>query len=299
MKISKEVKIGLVTVVAIIIVYVGIIFLKGLKMFSNDVSYFVEMKDVQGMPTSSDVRANGLKVGTVKAINFNQSTQMLTVEISVDPKFQIPRGTTVYMTKEMLGSAMMNLKLGPDPTSILNVGDTIKGTPMLDIMAAAGDMLPQVEKILPKVDSILNAVNVIVNDPALRTSMANMAVVTEDLKTTTACMNSLLGKDVPTLVGKANNICANLETTTGHLNQIDMVALANKADTTLGNMQQMTYKFNCAMNSTDNSLGMLMNDNSIAVHLDSTFANSAKLLEDLRLHPKKYVHLSLFGKKDK
>ena len=61
----------------------------------------------------------------------------------------------------------------------------------------------------------------------------------------------------------------------------------------------MTYKFNCAMNSTDNSLGMLMNDNSIAVHLDSTFANSAKLLEDLRLHPKRYVHFSLFGKKDK
>lgn len=299
MKISKEIKIGLVTVIAMVIVYVGIIFLKGLKMFSNDVSYFVEMSDVQGMPTASDVRANGLKVGTVKAINFNQSTQMLTVEISVDPHFQIPRGTTVYMTKEMLGSAMMNLKLGPDPTSILNVGDTIKGSPMVDIMTAAGDMLPEVEKMLPKVDSILTAVNGLVNDPALKASLANMAVISEDLKTTTAHMNSLLGNDVPVLVGKANNICSNLETATGRLNKIDMVSLANKADSTMTNVQKMTFKFNTAMNDKNSSLGMLINDNSIALHLDSTFANSAKLLEDLRLHPKRYVHFSLFGKKDK
>lgn len=299
MKIGKEVKIGLVTVVAAIIVYVGIIFLKGLKMFSDDVSYFVEMSDVQGMPTASDVRANGLKVGTVKAINFNQGTQMLTVEISVDPHFQIPQGTTVYMTKEMLGSAMMNLRLGPDPASILHPGDTIKGAPMVDIMTAAGDMLPQVEKMLPKVDSILTAVNGLVSDPALKTSLANMAVISENLKTTTATMNSLLGKDVPTLVGKANNICSNLESATGQLSQVDMVSMANKVDTTLTNVQQMTFKFNTAMADKNSSLGMLMNDNSIALHLDSTFANSAKLLEDLRLHPKRYVHFSLFGKKDK
>lgn len=299
MKISKEIKIGLVTVIAMIIVYVGIIFLKGLKMFSNDVSYFVEMSDVQGMPTASDVRANGLKVGTVKAINFDQNTQMLTVEINVDPNFRIPRGTTVYMTKEMLGSAMMNLKLGPDPTSVLNVGDTIKGTPMVDIMSAAGDMLPEVEKMLPKVDSILTAVNGLVNDPALKTSLANMAVISEDLKTTTAHMNSLLGKDVPTLMGKANNICSNLESTTGNLAKVDIAGLAQTTSSTMANVNNITFKLDEAMSSKNTSLGMLMNDNSIALHLDSTFANSAKLLEDLRLHPKRYVHFSLFGKKDK
>ena len=73
MKVSKEIRIGLVAVLAILIVYVGIIFLKGLKLFSNDVSYYVQLSDVQGMPTASDVRANGLKVGTVKAINFSSS----------------------------------------------------------------------------------------------------------------------------------------------------------------------------------------------------------------------------------
>lgn len=299
MKLSKEIKIALVAVLAICIVYVGIIFLKGLKLFSNDVSYYVEMTDVQGMPTASDVRANGLKVGSVKNITFNPDKQNLTVEISVDPQFRIPQGTTVFMTKEMLGSAMMNLKLGADPTAILSPGDTINGTPMVDLMTAAGNMIPQVEKMLPKVDSILTALNTLTNDPALSASMHNMAFITEELKTTTTQLNGLLGKDVTQLMAKTNNICTHLESTTSKIDQIDLIGMAQKTDTMLFNLQDMTFRLNTAMNSKETSIGMLMNDNAIALHLDSTLMNSSRLLEDLRLHPKRYVHFSLFGKKDK
>lgn len=299
MKISKEIKIASVAILSAIIVYVGIIFLKGLKLFSDEVSYFVEITDVQGMPTASDVRANGLKVGTVKAITFNSDKQNLTVEITVNPKFQIPEGTSVYMTKEMLGSAMMNLRLGPNPTALLQPGDTIKGAPMVDLMTEAGNMIPKVEALLPKMDSILTAINTMANDPAIASSLHNMEAVSADLRLTTRQINGLLGKDVPQLMAKTNNICDNLETTTGQLTQIDLVGMAKKADATMASVQEMTFKMNTAMNSKETSLGMLMNDNSIALHIDSTMLNSSRLLEDFRLHPKRYVHFSLFGKKDK
>lgn len=299
MKVSKEIKIAITAIVAVIIVYAGIIFLKGLKIFSNEVSYYVEMTDVQGMPTASNILANGLKVGYVKAINFDQARQIITVEMSINPDFRIPKGTSVFMTKEMLGSATMNLKLGSDPSNVLSPGDTIQGTPMTDLMSAAGEMIPQVQAMLPKVDSILTALNTMANDPALANSLHNMETVSSDLQITTRQINSLLGKDVPQLMAKTNNICSNLETTTSTLNQIDMVGMAQKADKTLTSVQEMTFKFNTAMNSKDNSLGMLLNDNSIALHLDSTMLNSSLLLEDFRLHPKRYVHFSLFGKKDK
>lgn len=299
MKISKEIKIASVAILSAILIYVGIIFLKGLKLFSDEVSYFVEISNVQGMPTASDVRANGLKVGTVKAINFNAGKQNLTVEITVNPQFQIPEGTTVYMTKEMLGSAMMNLKLGPNPTAVLHPGDTILGEPMVDLMTEAGNMIPKVEVLLPKVDSILTAMNTLVNDPSIATSMHNMEAVSADLRVTTSQINGLLGRDVPQLMAKTNNICTNLETTTGQLNQIDLVGMAQKADATMSSVQDMTFKMNTAMTSKETSLGMLMNDNSIALHLDSTMQNSSRLLEDFRLHPKRYVHFSLFGRKDK
>lgn len=100
-------------------------------------------------------------------------------------------------------------------------------------------------------------------------------------------------------MAKTNNICDNLETTTGQLTQIDLVGIAQKADATMAGVQEMTFKMNTAMNSKETSLGMLMNDNSIALHIDSTMLNSSRLLEDFRLHPKRYVHFSLFGKKDK
>lgn len=299
MKISKEIKIASVAILSAIIVYVGIIFLKGLKLFNDEVSYIVEIADVQGMPTASDVRANGLKVGTVKAIKFNPVKQNLTVEITINPNFQIPQGTSVYMTKEMLGSAMMNLKLGPNPTAFLHPGDTIQGAPMVDLMTEAGNMLPQVEALLPKMDSILTAMNQLSNDPAIVASLHNMEAVSADLRVTTTRLNGLLGNDVPQLMAKTKNICSNLETTTSNLNKIDMIGMAQKADATMNGVQEMTFKMNTAMSSKDNSLGMLMNDNSIALYLDSTMQNSSKLLEDFRLHPKRYVHFSLFGKKDK
>lgn len=299
MKLSKEIKIAWVTILSVIIVYVGIIFLKGLKLFNNDVSYFVEITDVQGMPTASPIRANGLTVGSVKSIKFNPEKQNMTVEINVSPEFQIPEGTTVYMTKEMLGSATMNLKLGPDPTALLTPGDTIKGTPMTDLMSAAGNMIPQVEAMMPKVDSILTALNKFSNDPALATSLHNMESISEDLKTTTTRINGLLAKDVPQLLAKTNAICTNLETTTNGLSQIDIPAIAQKADATLDGVQNMTFKINTAMNSKDNSLGILLNDPSIALRIDSTLENSSRLLEDIRLHPKRYINVSVFGKKEK
>lgn len=299
MKISKEIKIAMVAVLAVIIVYVGIIFLKGLKLFSNDVAYYVAITDIQGMPTASDVRANGLKVGSVKNITFNPDKQNITVEISVTPNFKIPKGTSVYMTKEMLGSAIMNLKLGPDPTSILSPGDTIMGNAMVDLMSAAGNLLPEVETLLIKTDSILTTVNTLVNDPALVASLHNFESISSDLKLTTTKINGLLGNDIPRLMAKANNICSNLDTTTARLNQIDMLGMAQKADLTLNNVQDMTFKMNTVMNGKDSSLGMLMNGNSIVLHLDSTLINASLLLEEVRLHPKRFVHFSLFGKKDK
>lgn len=298
MTISKEIKIALVAILSAALIYVGIIFLKGLKLFNDEVSYFVEIADVQGMPTASDVRANGMKVGTVKAITFNAARQNMLVEITITPSFHLPKGTSVYMTKEMLGNATMNLKLGTNPNDLLQPGDTLQGTPMTDLMSAAGDMLPQVQALLPKVDSILTALNTLSNDPALAASVHNMADISEELKVTTTRINGIL-KDVPQLMAKTNNICTNMETTTANLNQIDLVGMANKADATLGNLQDMTFRISTAMNNKNTSLGMLMNDNSLTLHLDSTMMNSSRLLEDFRLHPKRYVHFSLFGKKDK
>lgn len=298
MKITKEVKIGFTAVLALIIIYSGMIFLKGLKIFNTEDKYYVEMSDVQGLPVGADVMARGMKVGYVRDINYNSAKNNLVVTINVSPNIELPVGTEASLEKEMLGTMRMILNLS-DQATIIASGDTIKAIESVGLLDQAANMVPQVEAMLPKLDSILAALNALSNDPALANALHNIEKVSADLTTTTNCVNSLLARDVPSIMKKADNTLANLETTTYNFSKIDLNGIATKADNTLGNLQAMTFKLNTAMESKDNSLGMLMNDNSIALHLDSTVINSSLLLEDLRLNPKRYVHFSLFGRKDK
>lgn len=296
---SKEIKIAIVAIIAIVIIYVGIIMLKGLNLFNNDKEYVVIMSNVTGLSISSDVLANGLKVGYVKNISYNNKTQKLALTLTISKSFHMPKGTTVFVTKEMLGTAKLNLELGEQGGDILQPGDTIYGESPTDIMAAAADLIPEVENMLPKVDSILSSLNRIVSDPALVATLHNLESTTANLRTSTARINSMLDKDMPQLMASANHVMSNAETLTSTLNRVDIEGIANNANQTISNANLITNKLNTAMNSKDNSLGMLLNDNSIALHLDSTTRNASLLLEDLRLHPKRYVHFSLFGKKDK
>ena len=299
---SKEIKIAIAAIVAVVIVYLGIIFMKGLKLFGTDNIYYVEMKNVAGLSKAGEVIANGMNIGSVKDISYDSKRQMLTVAVELNEGFSLPRNSHATTTKDMLGAPKMNIILGENPNDLLTVGDTIYGEGGGDLMSSIGDMVPQLKALMPKLDSILSAVNTLTNDPALATSLHNMEYITNKLKITTDDVNQLMRRDVPQLMGHANNICTNLETTTSQLNQLDLAGMASNANATLESANQVVSElqsFTSQLNNQHSSLGKLMNDPSIYNHLDSTMNNASRLLEDLRLHPKRYVHFSLFGKKDK
>ncbi|MBQ9362125.1 MAG: MCE family protein [Bacteroidaceae bacterium] len=296
---TKEIKIGITAIIAIIIIYVGIILLKGLNLFNTDKVYIVVMDNVSGISVSSDVLANGLKVGYVKSIKYDKKSQDLFVSLNIAPEFQIPSGTTVFVSKEMLGSAKLNLELGSYSSPILSAGDTIYSTESTDLMSAAGDIIPEIQNLIPLINSILSSLDQLVADPALATTLHNLEYTTANLKTTTDEINTLLRKDVPQLVSSANNVINQANSLTQALNKIDIVGIADNANQTLTNVNSITNKLNTSLNSKDNSLGLLLNDKSLALRLDTTIVNASLLLEDLRLHPKRYVHFSVFGKKEK
>ncbi|MCQ2212455.1 MAG: MlaD family protein [Bacteroidaceae bacterium] len=296
---TKEIRIGLVAILAVAIIYVGMIFLKGMKLFNNDTTYYVEMDNVNGLSIAGHVLANGMQVGQIDNISYNQETQSMLVAISVHPDFRIPEGTTVFTTKEMLGSPRMNLKLGPADAPTLAPGGKMIGSTGGDLMNSVGEMVPQIQALLPKLDSILSAVNTLVNQPALTASLNNLEGITSNLKTTTTDINRLLGKDVPSLMARANTTLGNVESLTNKLVALDVEGLASNANSALSNANSITQQLNQSLQSKNNSLGMLLNDNSIALRIDSTIVNASLLLEDIRLHPKRYVNISVFGRKEK
>lgn len=328
---TKEVKIGITAIIAILIVYFGIIFLKGIKLSHTNNVYYVRMHNVNGLLVAGDVVCNGLKVGSVKNMNYKASEQEIIVAVELDEGFHITRGSSANIQKDMLGAPKLNLNLGNNPSSLIAVGDTINGIRTGgDILSAAGEMMPDIKAVIPKIDSLITALNNIARDPALSASLHNIQGLTAELKVTSSQLNgmtSVLNRNMPSLMTNANNTVSNLASVSADLNNADIAGLTSTATQTINNANQAMIKANTAidnvsslasnanilttnlntltqdinykLNNQNSTLGKLMNDDAAYNHLDSTLRNASNLMIDLRQNPKRYVHFSLFGKKDK
>lgn len=295
---TKEVQIALVAIVAIVVLFFGMQFLKGLTMFSSDNSYFVRFDDVSGLSATSPVYANGYKVGVVKRINYNYARpDDIIAEVGIIKDMQVPEGTTAEICSDLLGNVKLELRLGA-AAARLTPGDTISGAQEKGALGKAADMIPQVELMLPKLDSILSSVNALLADPAIAQSLHNVEQITASLTTTTAELHLLtasLNRQMPAMMTKADGVLANSETLTRNLSDLNIAQTMNSVNATLANVEQMT----ASLNSKDGTLGLLMRDPQLYRHLSSTMSHTDSLLIDLKSHPKRYVHFSLFGKKDK
>ena len=294
--ITKEIKIGIAGIAALCVLVYGINYLKGIHLFKPTSYFYVKFQNVNGLTTSSPVFADGFSVGIVRNLYYDYTNPGTVVaEIDVDPELRIPRGSTAELTAEMLGGVKMTLLLANNPRERYQVGDTIPGTLNNGMMDKAAQMLPQLEKMLPKLDSILGSLNTLLADPALPATLHHVENLSASMAATGRQLQTLMANDIPQLTGKLNTIGDNFVRISDNLKEVDYAAAMQKVDSTLANVKQLTDK----LNRTDNTVGLLFNDPSLYNNLSATTANAASLLEDLKQHPKRYVHFSLFGRKDK
>lgn len=294
---KKEFTIGIAAIAALLILFIGINYLKGINMFKSESYYYVDYTNVNGLALSSPVYTNGFKVGLVRDIqyNFNKPGHII-VGIEMDENIKIPQGSKAELVTEMLGTVKMNLIMNYNEEKIIAPGDTIEGYANNGIMAKAEEeLLPQMEKMMPKLDSILSSLNKILADPALGNTIKNAEKLTASLSQTSNHLEKLMSNDIPTLTSNVTMITEDLKVISGNLKGIDYAETFNKIDQTLKNVYALTDK----LNNKDNTIGLLLNDPELYNNLNATSANAASLLKDLQEHPKRYVHFSLFGKKDK
>lgn len=296
---TKEVKIALVTIVGVVILFFGMNFLKGLNLFSSTDDYFIEFKDISGLSSSSPIYADGYQVGTVKDVIYDYTnTNPTKVVVAIDKAMRIPEGSSAEIVSDMMGNVKVNLLLANNPRSRIMPGQTIRGDVNNGAMGQLSAMIPAVEAMLPKLDSILASVNALIADPALAQTLHNVETVTQNLTTSSAELNKLMvtmNHGVPTMMTKANRVLDNADVLTANLASLDLASTKQQVDNTIASVQQLTNR----LNSNDGTLGLLMNDPSLYNNLTSTMRDADSLLVNLRQHPKRYVHFSLFGKKDK
>lgn len=296
---TKEVKIALSAIVGIVVLFYGLQFLKGLHVFSSNSVYYVAFDDVSGLSPSSPVYANGYRVGVVKTLNYDYNPQSkIVAELDLNKDMRVPRGSHAELASDLLGNIKINLVLSDDPINMLGRGDTIPGEMEMGMMTKVTKMLPAVERMLPKLDSIMASLNMLLADPALRNTLHNVEGMAYNLNATSAELKTLsasLNREVPGMMQKTNSVLDNTQQLTGNLAAIDVAGMTAKVNQTLANVEQMTQK----LNSNEGTLGLLMRDPTLYNNLTSTMASADSLLIDLREHPKRYVHFSLFGRKDK
>lgn len=299
MKLTKEIKIALVAIVGILVMYFGINFLKGMNLFSTNNAYYMTFDDIQGLGASTPIYADGYKVGTVDGLEYDyKENGPIKVKVDINKDLRIPQGSKAEIVKDLMGNLQVNLLLANNPRERVEPGGVIPGAVNGGMMDKAANLIPVVEKMLPKLDSILTSVNALLADPALAASLHNVETITSNLTVSTRELNTLmasLNKQVPGMVRKANGVLDNTNRLTANLASLDVQGTLNKVNQTLESAHQFTEK----LNSNQGSLGLLMNDTKLYDNLTSTMSHADSLVIDLKAHPKRYVHFSVFGRKDK
>ena len=298
-KFSKEIQIALVAVAGILVLFFGLQFLKGMTLFSSDNRYFVKFQDVSGLAVSSPIYANGYRVGVVEDIVFNyENTGEIVASVGIDPNLNVPQGSRAEISTDLMGNVKVELVLGNAADGMVAPGDTICGGQRVGAMGKAADMIPTVQQMLPKLDSILASVNTLLADPAIANSLHNVDQITADLTRTShdlSLLTASLNRQMPQMLQNADGVLANTNQLTKNLNDLDIAATMASVNTTLKNVEQMSAQ----LNSKNGTLGLLMRDPGLYNSLNATMMHADSLMIDLKQHPKRYVHFSVFGKKDK
>lgn len=297
---TKEVRIALAAIVGIVVLFAGMNFLKGIIVFSNDNSYKVVMKDINGLSASSPVYADGYQVGVVRDIIYDYEgvNGGIIVMIDVNNEMRIPAGSTAEVSSDLMGNLKLNLLLSNNMRERVEPGGVIIGSLGKGMMDEVAQMMPQIKALLPKLDSILTNVNTLMSDPALKSIINNVEGATANLNESSAQLNKLMtqfDQSMPGLLQKADKTLENTEVLTSGLAKVDIAATMANIDETLKNCKELTDK----LNSNEGSLGKFINDPSLYDNLNATMRDADSLMIDLKSHPKRYVHFSIFGKKDK
>lgn len=304
MKVKNEVKIAIVAILGIIILFFGMQFLKGSSLFSTDNIYNIKFDNISGLSTSSPIYSNGFKVGSVKGIEYDyKNNKDIIVKVAIDKNMTIPQGTRAEINSDMLGNVRVNLLLGSS-TAALKPGGVINGGKSAGMMEQVAKLVPPIQAMMPKLDSIMTNLNMLTADPALKSSLHNVNRLTASLVVSSAQLNLLLSKvskDIPGMTGKTNLLLDNAGGTmksahllVNNINQkIDSIHVTQsmaKLEQTLHNVQELTRK----LNEDEGTLGMLMNDKQLYLNLTKTIGDLDSLMIDLKAHPKRYVHFSVF-----
>ena len=318
MKISNETKVGSLTAISIVLLILGFNFLKGKNLTAKTMRFYAVFGNIQGLASSNAVVINGKQVGTVYSTDGGQDMRRIIVAISMNQSVNIPDNSVAVISPSILGTTSVEIKLGSSNIYKQN-GDTlatIASSGMFDeALQKVDPVLMQVKNAVISLDSVLSTVNSVFDANTknnIRAVMENLNKTTATLAISSASLQTLLNTQTGTLAKTLDNVSSftgglknnnakidqtltNLEATTAKLSRLEIEKTLTSLDLTVTELKNTIGK----VNSDKGTLGLLINDTKLYNNLNATSNKLNLLLDDVRTHPKRYVNISVFGKKDK
>lgn len=309
MKISNEVKVGIAVLITIAGFIWGLNYLKGTDLFATTNKYFVVYKNINGIVKSNPVIMNGYKIGKVDNIEYmDDKSGRLIVTLKIDDDIFVPKSSNaVIISSDLLGSKAIELEFGNDGVPAKNK-DTLVGDVESGLTEQIKPLKNKAEGLVTSLDSLSFALAQILNDNSrnsLNKTFANLEKISSGLDQLINADNSHLRSFIANADGVAGNlnknsnnissILNNVNSLSDSLSRLQLNATIERLNKTVSELSDILAK----IEKGQGSLGKLVNNDSLYTNLNNAAANLDKLMIDLKANPSRYVHVSVFGRKDK
>lgn len=305
MKLSREIKTGLIVIMGILCVIFGYSFLKSTSVFDNNLTLHAIYDDVGGLQTGTSVSINGKSVGAVNDIKFKDASGQLLVTFSVNRDLLFTKQSTVELYDTgLIGGKGLRINPVFEGTPVAD-GDALSTTTKASLSEVADQKLSPIlekfESALTDADSVMLNVNAVLDKKAkrdLRQAIGDLSTLMSDLKGAGNTLNALLKNNESKLdnaLGSFEKLTSNFEKLSDSLNNAGLGRSLANLETTMANLDRIMAK----IEKGDGTLGKLMKDEALYANLNNASRELDLLLQDFRLNPKRYVNVSVFGKKQK
>ncbi len=303
MKLSYEIKTGVLVLTGIILFIIGFSYLKSNDVFIKDRVFYAVYEDVEGVSKGTPVTISGFNVGSVQDIKFFNNSSKLLLKFRVENDFNFSNQSTaqIYETGLIGGKALAVIpKYGNE---IAKSGDTLNSSIAPGLTELVNDKLSplqeKIESMVVSADSVLISLNSVLNTQAkdqIQSTITNFSSTVTDLKNSAGTLDEMISMNK----NKINNIITNVNKSSNELSDLsnsfsDLTVIIENLSESSNSIENIVNE----ISSGNGSLSNLIYDDNLIKSLNAASSNINLLIEDLRLNPKRYVHFSLFGKKNK
>ena len=306
MKLTKEIKTSIFVLFSVLLFIFGFNFLKGTSILDKQKTVYAVYDEVDGLMVGASVSVNGLAIGNVTSLDFLPNSTKILVTLKVKDKLRFSRNSTATLHETgLIGGIAISIDPVFEDGNIIKSGDTLKSVIRPGLTELINEQIQPLQRnlqsILVSVDSLFLGVTNIMN----KDSQNNLKVALDEMTSAISSINTsaiILEKTLKNNDLKINNTIGNIESISSNMEKITDSIAKTSLKQTISNLEKSIEGINKSvqdLNSDSSSLGLLIRNDEFYKKLNSSVNDLNQLLIDLKNNPKRYIHFSIFGRKDK